>query len=382
HQFSGGQLGANFYGDAPFTGKPFTTPNEAYFEHVDDVVAAAAQRHVLLLLDALYLGFGCGNEGWCAEVKDASLADLHAWGQYVGQRYEGFANIVWVVGGDTDPGPVAAKVREFVAGLRERDTRHLITAHNQPESFAVTPWPSEAWLGVNNIYSYSLNLYQNGKTAYDRTPAMPFFLIESKYEGESGASPQRLRAEAYYPVLSGGMGAMFGDCPIWPFSSPTAAGFCTLVDWKTALGRPGSLAMQNVQRLFTSRAWQLLVPDWDHTVMTAGFGSWGSSDYAMTARTAGGATVIAYLPSKRTVTIDLSTSSGAQAKAWWYEPAGGIATAIGTFATSGPHDFTPPVAGDWVLVVDDAALGLPPPGFLFRDGFESGDLSAWSGVAP
>jgi hypothetical protein len=351
---------ADHDGDLPFTGAPFATPNEAYFAHADAVIAAAAQRGIVIMLYPLYLGYGCGSEGWCAEVQAASLASMRAWGRYVGQRYGDDNNIVWCIGGDTDPTPVRAKVQEFVAGLREVDTRHLITAHNAPETFAVTPWPNESWLTINDVYSYSSSLYTSARTAYDRSPAMPFFLIESAYENEHSSTLQRLRAQAYWPVLSGGIGHVFGNCPIWHFGS--SAEWCGSTDWQGQLDGSGSASMMYVQRLFLSRPWSRLVPDFDHAALTAGYGSWGSSTYATAALAADGGTLVAYLPSRRQVTVDMSTISGPEARGWWYDPAAGTATEIGTFPTSSTQQLTPPASGDWVLVVDDASRAFPPPG--------------------
>ena len=79
-------------------------------------------------------------------------------------------------------------------------------------------------------------------------------------------------------------------------------------------------------------------------------------------RRGNGNTVMAYLPSSRPVKIDMRKLSGTQAACWWYNPANGSATAIGTYPTSGARTFTPPSTGDWVLVIDDAALNLPAPG--------------------
>jgi len=52
-------------------------------------------------------------------------------------------------------------------------------------------------------------------------------------------------------------------------------------------------------------------------------------------------------------------------KAWWFNPRDGGATPIGEFPNSGEREFAPPGAGeflDWVLVLDDASKGYPPPG--------------------
>ena len=46
---------------------------------------------------------------------------------------------------------------------------------------------------------------------------MPFFLMESAYENEHDAGEQRLRAQAYQAILSGAMGHLFGNNPIWHF---------------------------------------------------------------------------------------------------------------------------------------------------------------------
>ena len=348
HQFAT-SAPKNIYGDDPFTGQTFTTPNEAYFTHADYVINAAAQRGIVVFLDTLYLGYACGSEGWCAEVQSASLADMRSWGRYVGNRYKAFGNIIWVIGGDTDPIQVQSKVREFVSGIKDYDTDHLMTAHNQSGSYAITPWPNESWLNINNVYFYSTTIYQNSKTAYDHSPIMPYFRIESAYENEHGSTQQQLRAQAYWPALSGGFGYIFGNCPIWHFGS--SAGWCGLTDWKSQLDAQGSVSMMHAQNLFSSRSWHLLVPDWNHTVMTAGYGSWGSTDYATAARTSDGASIIAYLLTSRTVTIDMTKLSGTQAIAQWYNPSTGASTLIGTYSTTGVQSFTPP-SGDWVLTLD------------------------------
>ena len=62
---------ANFYGFTPFTGKPFTTPREDYFAHVDTIVKLAAEKGIAVFIFPLFLGYQCGSEdgGWCGEVQ-------------------------------------------------------------------------------------------------------------------------------------------------------------------------------------------------------------------------------------------------------------------------------------------------------------------------
>ncbi len=357
HRFSTNAPG-NFYGVQPFTTSGnFGTPNEAYFAHADWVLTKAAEKGLVVLLDPLYLGWECGIDGWCAEVKASSFATMRSYGRYLGARYRSFPNIVWLVGGDTDPvaNGVAEKVREFVEGVRENDTVHLFSAANAPEQAAVDPWPSEPWLNLNNIFTY-VDAYPAALQQFNRLPFKPFFLLETYYENEHSSTPLSLRRQAYWTVLSGGiLGHIFGNCEIWGFSR----GYCT-GPWKPQLESAGSQTLPLVGRLFTSRPFYQLVPDQTHQVLTSGYQS--GSTYAATARTTNGSTIIAYVPTQRAVTIDLTKVAGSSAKAWWFNPRSGTPTLVGTFPTSGPTVLMPPDQNDWVLVVDDASLNLPAPG--------------------
>jgi hypothetical protein len=359
---------ADFYGFTPFTGQPFTTPNEAYFAHVDSIVNSAAAKGIVLLLDPLYLGFGCGGQGWCAEVKAATPSQMTVWGQYVGNRYKNFDNIVWLIGGDTDPSPVLANVQAMVNGILSADSRHLFTAHNNVEQMAVTPWPGAAWLNVNNAYTYN-PAYQLVLSAYAISPPMPVFLVEAVYENEHDNSNPEVRAESYWAMLSGGFGHVFGNCPIWGFGF---ADTCALTDWKAQLNSVGSMSMQHFQALFTSRHWHTLVPDTAQTIIRSWHGTFGGSNYAQAACAADGSSIIAYLPSFLTTYLTANsqpfTVSGACLNAstmiaWWYNPSTGVASQIGTYPTTGTQNFPPPSSSDdWVLVLDSTNFSFPPPG--------------------
>jgi hypothetical protein len=351
---------ANHYGELPFSGKLFSTPNGKYFDHADYVIEAAARHNILVLLAPLYLGYDCKDEGWCAKVQAASGNDLYLWGKYLGNRYKKFSNILWIIGGDTDPSVVKEKIMEMVRGIRENDTIHLFSAHNQPETMAITPWTGESWLNVNNVYSYDSLLYRNLKAAYELKPVMPYYLCESAYENEHSSTPRELRSQAYQAVLSGSMGHIFGNCPIWHFGAVKS--WCNLTDWKTELNNSGSVSMYYFQRLFRSRSWQTLIPDFDHCEITSGYGTWGLKNFVTAARTMDKNTIIGYMPTVRSVTADLSKVAGKRAKCWWYDPSSGKTILIGKFKTTGNQIFTPVSSGDWVLVIDNDDANLPAPG--------------------
>ena len=60
------------------------------------------------------------------------------WGRYVGKRYAGFDNIVWMIGGDRNPGEAREDVEAIVQGIKEFDRRHIMTAHCAPENQLLT----------------------------------------------------------------------------------------------------------------------------------------------------------------------------------------------------------------------------------------------------
>ena len=347
---------ADIYNNKPFTGTTFTTPNEAYFANADYMIKSASSKGIIVMLDPLYLGYSCGSQGWCAEVQSASTSDMYSWGQYVGNRYKNYDNIVWLIGADTDPTPVKANVQAMVDGILSVDTRHAFTAHNEPESMAIDHWGNVTWLNINDFYTYSTSLYSNAQSAYAVSPTMPFFLIESAYENEHSSTQVQLRSQAYWTVLSGGIGQMFGNCPMWEFDS---SNYCGVTGWKSQLLSQGSLNMKYFGLLFNSRAWQLLVPDTNHSVVTAGYGS--GINYVATALASDGSTMISYLPASTTLTVNMAKISGNSSMAWWYNPSNGQATLIGTYSNSGSQAFTSS-SGDWVLVIDNAALNYSAPG--------------------
>jgi hypothetical protein len=150
-----------------------------------------------------------------------------------------------------------------------------------------------------------------------------------------------------------------------------------------------------MKNLFVSKKWYDLIPDQTHTVVTSGYdwhsclvgrilanvgkepnvilnlfvrirkyttvGSITTSTCATTARTSDGSLVMAYLPSIRTITVDMSKLAS-KAIACWYDPTSGRYVDIdgSPFANMGSRSFAPPGDnssgdGDWVLVLEALA---------------------------
>ena len=100
--------------------------------------------------------------------------------------------------------------------------------------------------------------------------------------------------------------------------------------------------------------------------MTAGYGSFSSSgnvsasDYVTAARTRDGRLAMAYVPTPRTITVNLARLVG-PVGARWYDPTRGTYLPISgsPFSRGGSRRFSPPRTnsggdGDWVLVLETA----------------------------
>lgn len=361
HQFAS-NAPANFYGDAPFAGNnDFARPNESYFAHADWVLQRCRAKGFLVLLCPAYLGYNGQGEGWYQTMGSNGTTKMRGYGRYVGQRYASSAydHILWVHGGDFSP-PNKALTNEVAAGIREYDSR-LCTAHCSPEDSPADYWAGEPWLQVNNVYSYG-NVYARTVAQYGRANPMPFFLMESGYEDEAPgnfADAHQVRQQAYQALLCGASGQLYGNNPIWHFTGPGLANPPTT--WQQALGSAAARSMQHLLAVYGApREWWRLQPDNANAFLTSGLSS--GPDRAVASKADNGSYALAYLPSVRTVSINLGQLAGPRVAASWFDPATGATAAIAgsPFNATGAQTFRP--AGnngsgdaDWVLVLESVA---------------------------
>lgn len=360
----------NRAGDGPFLSQgDFSTPNENYFAHIDWFFEAARQRGFLLFVTPAYLGYDCGAEGWCSVMQSNGVNTMRAFGRYLGTRYQNQPNIVWVNGGDTSAAAygVMDLVDAVADGILDVDTNHLQTAHCSRYNSGIDCY-DRPWLNFNTTYADCSTTARKIQTDFLRSATDPFVYIEGRYEFESNWSDVCVRSQAYWSLLGGAQGHFFGSGKLWDFPS----------NWRDGLNSTGSWAMAHFGRLMRSRRWDLLEPDNAHNVLVSNYQSIDSANYASAARTSDGKTILVYTPSQRTLTVDLSRLSASTAEAWWFDPRTGDATRIAGYAATGNVQFTPPSAGDWVLVIDDAGAGFDPPGG--KDLFVPISSSSFGGV--
>jgi len=352
-------------GELPFAGTPpeqdFARPNERFFACVDRVVAEARRQGLLLAIAPLWSG--CCGEGWAGKEKDGRLKPLnangpaacHAFGHWLGKRYGRFDHILWILGGDNDPHNARAEIRALGLGLKESAPHQLITYHAASSHSSTDVWPAdEPWLDVSMVYTYfrgfnkawnknQPDVYEVSHAEFAKIPVRPFFLGESTYEGEHGVwgSALQARKQAWWCVLGGGCGHAYGS-PNWNMPP----------NWRETLEFPGANSLKHLRALLGSKPWWKLLPDVNNIVAVEGRGPYATNDYAVTALANDGSFALSYLPSKRTLVIDLTKLSGARVAAAWFNPRTGETTRIGEFADKKRHAFEPHADGDWVLVLE------------------------------
>lgn len=383
--------GATFDGIEPFTTPgDLSTPNPVYFGRADDMIRLAEACGMTVLLDPIE------TSGWLKSLKANGVSKAFAYGQYLGTRYKEFPNIVWMHGNDFQSwqNPVDdALVQAVASGIRSKDPNHIHTVELNFLTSGSLDDPTWAPLvELDAAYTY-FPTYVQVLNEYNRPKFKPVLMVEANYEFEhnpdtDGGSTQNLRRQGYWTMLSGAAGYVYG-------STHT----CRLEKgWESKLDTPGVFELSYLKDLFLQRRWFDLIPDQTHIVVTdgydsfaeyigrltayfgnrsersaivwrlfgyfkrfTGFGSIETNGYATSARTSDGSLVIAYLPTIRTVKVDMSKLAG-RATARWFDPTNGTYIVIdgSPFPNAGIRRFTPPHSnragdGDWVLVLEAGA---------------------------
>jgi hypothetical protein len=382
--------GTTFDGIAPFiTANDLSTPNPAYFDRADSMIHLAAANGMVVLLNPVE------TIGWLATLRANGADKAFAFGQYLGNRYKNFPNIIWMHGNDFQTWQDAndnALVQSVARGIRSVDSNHIHTVElNYSTSGSLEDQSWAPLIELNAAYTY-FPTYAQVLIEYNRPNFKPVFMAEANYElehnfGTDGGSAQNLRRQEYWTMLSGATGQLYGSAYTWQLPK----------GWKTNLNTPGVVQLSYMKNLFASNKWYDLVPDQTHAVVTSGYGgpsclvgkilahvgkkpgfildflvrirkysalaSITTSTCATAARTSDGSVVMAYLPTSRTITVDMSKLAS-MATARWYDPTNGAYMNIdgSPVANMGSRKFTPPRSnssgdGDWVLVLE---ASVPP----------------------
>lgn len=362
-------------GGTDYTHYDLTKPNDAYFTRLDHVIEIAGAHDIYVFIDPME------TIGWLQTLRNNGLQSAYAYGQYLGRRYRRFANVGWISGNDFNNWRVPADdalVLAVAKGIQSEAPDQLQTV--ELNVFTSSSLDDKSWapiISLNGTYTYSATYIQI-LHSYNQTPVMPAYLVEAHYDLEQVGvptdygTPEVLRREDYWTMLSGGIGQFYGNRYTWSLTP----------GWQGYLDTPGVAQLEIWKNFFSSLPWWDLVPDQHHDTLTAGYGTFGNSevhfdpkqltahidvkvsdsDYATAARTADGSWVVVYMPTARRITLDMTRLRGLAA-AEWFDPSNGTYQVVpgSPFRNAGSHEFTPPstnAAGDsdWVLLLTASGM--------------------------
>jgi hypothetical protein len=370
----------NANGDLPFHDLDPARPNEAYFRHVDQVVALAAQKGIYVAM--LPTWGDKWNMKWGAGPLLFTVENARAYGQFLGERYRDAENIIWVMGGDrpevSDETDYAPVVREMARGVQAGVAGHtFMTYHPAGGRGSSMAFHDDDWL--------DLHMWQSGHVHrdahnwaliaadYARVPVKPVLDAEPAYEDHPidpftrkwGDDHGRfddddVRKAAYRAVFAGACGHTYGHHSIWQMYEEGRAPInFPWPDWRTALDRPGAGQLIHLKHLMLSRPYFDRVPDQSLIASDAGEGV----SHVRATRAADGSYALIYIPMPgQTVQINTTALTGDKLTAWWYNPRTGEATRAREYQRGrvvtviSPHD-----GPDWVLALDDVSKGYGAP---------------------
>jgi hypothetical protein len=346
--FNGNLPGSNVFDVSTVPSSSDTTSTAAkYWANVDALVTAASNNGVQIIFDV----YDDYNPWFGNDTSPNSVAKHATYGQFLGQRYVGFDNIIWMIGNDyKESSSGDANLAAVIQGIRKYDTRHVGWAFDEyGAAFDNTGLRSQ--FALNTIYEYSTGPWRSEYLdQYNRSDFGPIMNIEAGYENNTslGVSNANVRNEHYSFLLAGATGDTYGNEYVWPFAN-------SWKNWQTALTSQGAHEMTYLAKLVNTIAWQDLIPDQNGTVFQ-GVGS--PADYSG-GYTANGTLALAYRPATGTTSQSFNvkmTQFSGQVTVRWYDPTAGTYTNVGSFPNSGMHTFDSPTANaagenDFVLVL-------------------------------
>lgn len=362
-----------------------------YFDHVEYVVEQAARLN-------LYIGMlPCWGE-YVVPREGHGIFDTrkqaYGYGYFIGDRFKGHPNIIWILGGDRQPDerPGAVDLWRAMAegiadggnGKRGLDgeadySTTLMTHHSFSSSsnwFHEDPWIDLHTWGSYHSDFYISRAYSEAESDWGLADPKPTLNSEPAYEDhainwleDNGYfMAYDVRQIAYWSVFAGAAGHTYGAHPVWQFFDKGREPISfARTPWREAIDFAGARQMTILKRLMLSRPMLELVPA--QSMIAGGQGEGAGHIRAIRGKNF----AFIYIPTGAVTTVRMGQISGEKVTASWLNPRTGEVARIGEFANVGTQTFDPPGLSetlswlqtgrgcDWVLVLDDAAAGFQKP---------------------
>lgn len=378
-----GKTKPNQYGDLPFHDLDPTRPNEKYFLLVDTVMKMAMEKN-------LYIGLlpTWGDKVISSKEDGPAVfneSNAYVYGQWIGNRYKDWPNIIWILGGDRsakkDSSDWRPIWRAMAKGILDgTNGKAFITYHPSGGPYSTSQYiHNETWLNMNMMQSghgdgHDVRVWDlverdrnylpvkptlDGEPNYEDHPVNPW----PKWDSANGYfNDYDVRKQTYRSVFAGACGVTYGHHSVWQFWSAREIKInhadCY---WTEAIDRPGAFQVGYLRKLIESRDPLNRIPD--QSVILSGQGDKGT--YITAFRDSVNRYAMIYLPYGKTITVRTDWIKTEKIIAWWFNPKNGKATKIGSLKRENEMAFTTPSSGflnDWVLILDNPGYAFPLPG--------------------
>lgn len=371
--YDGMKIYANAYGDYPFQvtnnawepQHPVTTPGASpensdeydYWDHLEYIIDNAHAHGMYVTLLPSWGSYVAGSYGK-GEPSGLIVFDVRSgydYGQWIGQRYSGKKNVIWMMGGDRSAvygerdyrevfRAVAEGVADGVNGIDQQDdeadySTTLMSFHPRKWSPNSSEWfHDDPWLDFNSMQDQPVDQIVATELDYSLPTPKPTWLYEGGYEFRAGGDnvyrDWQIRFQSYQTVFAGGFGITYGSMNVYhcgggvlALDEPVTTGNAT--EFESSLDEPGAMDMQHLYTLMTSMSTEQFLAripdqsiiDGDTGGMEVGEGVRSScllatrgveADYAMV-----------YSANGRNIRVKMEQLSDQPLSAYWFNPRNG-----------------------------------------------------------
>lgn len=348
-----------------------------YWEFVDEIVEMAREM-------GMYLGL---LPAWGSAVKNSilNMDNIENYARFLGQRYQEYPNIIWILGGDVRGdvnAPVFCKEGEI---LKSYNPYRLIAYHPFGRTSSSLWFHDEKWLDINMFQSGHRRYDQEFLGEWDDNKARETFFgednwryverdhsyatmkptvdAEPSYEGipQGLHNPRNpyweewdVRRYAYWSVLAGACGHTYGSNAIMQFyaEGEENPAYGVREGWKDAVHQSGGAQLKYLKNLMEQFDYTNGKPD--DSMLRYG----QKERYHRVAVFAGEDFVICYDYMGDQFMLDLTRYQDKAMDAYWMNPQDGTYSYIDTLKGIERWLASPVArkgyANDWVLVLKKA----------------------------
>ena len=363
----------NLYNGEGGTG-PLDNPNEKWWSYLDEYIEKCKARN-------MYVGI---TLGWWGRAMNNSPEDLYEFGQWVGNRYREYNNIVWLTlgeaGGHSRKKTIPdEKLNALVKGIRDGDTGNkLLTVHadyrrgtsinNDAKLCDFNNWQTSQWCCVTDLprnddreWTVWEAIEFDYNQVYNGIPK-PTLDSEAWYENNKdfcGATAYHIRRRAYFTLFAGAFGHTYGAGGMWDGLTERDSCSSTALE---SLDYPGAEDMGHLSSFLKSLGKSLLDLRPDQDLVESG----NSDDYDYHIQSVSGenrSLALIYSASDRPYAINTKKLVGRKLSAAWYNPrnnsyqdydGASLTKEPGIMEVDPPGDGGP--GNDWILLMGSDRL--------------------------